>query len=156
MFVIMSHIKKHVFLVSTDMESVKFSTLSYTKLILHAAKYPGQHIGGYLIGASSGDVVNVDDILPLCHGNPVGPLFELAGTIADVLYPAPQKVLGYYYANERVGSREVAPYISKVLATIQQNSGGLNLLAEIRSDLLDQQDNLCVEVVMYHLLSAFV
>ncbi len=65
------------------MDRVSVSVGAYAKVVLHAAKYPANCIGGYLLGRAgeSGATVTVIDVLPICHGVPVGPIFEIADSL---------------------------------------------------------------------------
>ena len=53
---------------SSSSSPILVSEVAAAKMLLHAAKYPSNHIGGYLLGAG----IAVNDILPVLHGYPVG------------------------------------------------------------------------------------
>jgi hypothetical protein len=46
-------------------------------------------VGGYLIGtiAPQTNAVEIADVLPIFHGNPVGPIFEIAGDLVRDIAP---------------------------------------------------------------------
>jgi hypothetical protein len=58
--------------------SVKVHGIAYSKIFLHAAKNPSCSVGGYLIGALKGNEYDIVDAVPVCHGNPAGPIFEIS------------------------------------------------------------------------------
>ena len=65
---------------------------AYAKINLHAAKYSSELMCGFLVGSvsesgSKASRVIVEDVLPICHSNPVGPIFEVAGGMCTSLFP---------------------------------------------------------------------
>ena len=109
--------------------SAVIQTSAYCKIFLHAAKYSSSAIGGYVIGTGNSDQINITDIVPICHNNPCGPMFEIAAEMVSssslftttsyhlntheiwTLYATSQteslfagtqsRVLGYYFAISR-------------------------------------------------------
>lgn len=66
------------------MERCTISPEAYLKAVLHASKYSSLTVGGFLLGQrqkKDGDVLHIVDVLPINHGNPVGPIFEVAGAM---------------------------------------------------------------------------
>jgi hypothetical protein len=70
--------------------SVSISVRPYIRINLHAAKND-QCCLGYLLGKSStplsvsrkGVDVNITNVLPICHSQPIGPIMEIAGSLLD-------------------------------------------------------------------------
>lgn len=70
--------------------SVTVSVRPYVSINLHAAKN-GECCLGYLLGKAStplsvskkGVDVNISNILPICHSQPIGPIMEIAGSLLD-------------------------------------------------------------------------
>lgn len=57
---------------------------AYSKLLMHACKYPYKPVLGYLINSSdksSNLAFEVTDILPICHSNPTSFILDLAADI---------------------------------------------------------------------------
>ena len=83
--------------------SVQITEKAYGKVVLHAAKYHSQAVGGFLVGSAEGADVRVEDVLPVYHGNPVGPVFEVAWALFEGQAPwagGRSRVVGLYYAHE--------------------------------------------------------
>ena len=60
---------------------VRISTIAYVKMYIHASKYPSSSsIGGYLIGSNDD---SIDDVIPVCHNPPIGPILDISASIAD-------------------------------------------------------------------------
>jgi Uncharacterised protein family (UPF0172) len=74
---------------SSSGAAVQISDEAYSKVILHATKYFSRPVGGYLIGtiAPQTNAVEIADVLPIFHGNPVGPIFEIAGDLVRDIAP---------------------------------------------------------------------
>lgn len=125
--------------------SCEFSLKAYSKVLTHAAKYQGSHVGGYLIGTEKGESIIINDILPICHGNPVGPIFDIAAVSVETSFSCKgesQTVVGYYFGNEMTESREVPYYITKVLSGLE-----CKLIVQIQSDILvRERRGICLEV----------
>ena len=111
------------------------SLYSFLLAVLHAAKYFDCHVGGYLVGtvveeeasADRNRTVNISDVIPLVHGYPVGPIFDI-GT--DLLNRG-SSIVGYYYSNEAVDDSKIPHYIEALLAenssliVVRLNAGNL-------------------------------
>jgi len=107
------------------------STEAYCKINLHAAKYASEVVCGFLVGsiqakgAGKEAQICVEDVLPICHSNPVGPIFEVAGAMMKSIFPTKQ-VVGLYYTSVDgdYGNDESTPYfVDKLCDTIKANSG---------------------------------
>jgi ER membrane protein complex subunit 8/9 len=124
--------------------------VAYIKIILHSAKYPSSPVGGYIIGdvKSNGEFV-VNDVVPVCHRNPCGPMLEICAEMVERLYGPKLKIIGYYYANENMKSPRAA-YISQLVGGIKQNTSGPCLLLEVQQDLLSETDRLALKVHLRH------
>ena len=105
---------------------------AYAKINLHAAKYSSELMCGFLVGSVStqddkgniGSTVTVDDVLPISHSNPVGPIFEVAGGMCSELYPG-KDVVGLYYTSDcgEYGNHDTTPHFAdKVCDTIKVNN----------------------------------
>lgn len=89
----------HVTHGSQEAARTTLSKLCYSKIFLHAAKYPFGPVAGFIVGKRVADnkVVTytrhacnamalmvlylqfeITDALPVCHGSPAGPMFDLA------------------------------------------------------------------------------
>ena len=104
---------------------------AYCKINLHGARYASEVVFGFLVGTiltkCSGKEaqISVEDVLPICHSNPVGPIFEVAGAMSKTLYPTKQ-VVGLYYTSVDgdYGNDESTPYfVDKLCDTIKGNNG---------------------------------
>jgi hypothetical protein len=128
------------------MPTYKVTTQAYCKVVLHAAKYPSSHIGGYLLGnVGEDEKITISDTFPICHGYPVGPIFEVAGATADTANESKDgiKIIGYYHASEDT-SCETLPYIAKVLETIQKESGTAIAIV-LNADMIKSKNSLCLQ-----------
>jgi len=112
---------------------------AYCKINLHGARYASEVVCGFLVGSIQAKgkeaQIYVEDVLPICHNNPVGPIFEVAGAMMKSIFPAKQ-VVGLYYTSVDgdYGNDESTPYfVDKLCDTIKANSGkdGLCLVLTI-------------------------
>lgn len=89
------------------MESVHVSPLGFTKILLHASKYPHAAINGILLGEVSSDgKTTVSDCIPLFHAClTLTPMLEVAlYQIEAYSQSKGLKICGYYQANENAYS----------------------------------------------------
>jgi len=81
------------------MPKVNVSAAAYTKILLHASKYPYAPIGGFVISSDKEgesvslchdlckifldfcDQISVIDVVPVFHMSPVGPVMDIAAII---------------------------------------------------------------------------
>ena len=111
---------------------------AYAKINLHAARYSSELMCGFLLGsvkeANNTKVVVVEDVLPICHSNPVGPIFEVAGGMCRSIFPG-KDVVGLYYTSDdgEYGNHDTTPYfVDKVCETIKgNNTSGLCLVLTV-------------------------
>ncbi|KAG8746458.1 hypothetical protein FRC10_004897 [Ceratobasidium sp. 414] len=106
------------------MSSPKFtiSHKAYTKVIVHAAKYPHAPVNGVLIGRptpSDGGSVVVEDAIPLLHQwTSLSPMMEigldLARTHAESMG---MNLLGYYQATQRLDDEEGLSAVGQRIAS---------------------------------------
>lgn len=71
----------HVHSTALNMASCELSKLAYSKMLLHAFKYPHSAINGVLLAkeGSSGHSVCYEDAVPLFHQNlALSPMLEVA------------------------------------------------------------------------------
>lgn len=75
------------------------SEVAYTKMMLHAAKYPYCSVDGLLLGTDS----HVLDAIPLFHNGTLAPMLEAARAVCEK-YAASKdwRILGYYYGSEHI------------------------------------------------------
>lgn len=107
------------------------TTEAYCKINLHGARYASEVVCGFLVGsiqskgAGKEAQICVEDALPICHSNPVGPIFEVAGAMMKTIFPTKQ-VVGLYYTSVDgdYGNDESTPYfVDKLCDTIKGNNG---------------------------------
>ena len=96
-----------------------------------------------MIGSSGDGIILVEDILPICHGNPVGPVFELSGKLSSSIFRS--GIIGYYFGNEICSDRSIPHYIPKIMTTISKLSGS-GILVKVTTDQLLGNGSLAVEV----------
>jgi hypothetical protein len=103
---------------------------AYTKINLHGARHNSEVICGFLVGSIKTNdsehetEVFVEDVLPITHSNPVGPIFEIAGAMCKSIFPSKQ-VVGLYFTSFDGDYRndESTPYfVDKVCDKIKANS----------------------------------
>jgi len=124
---------------------VRISRQAYAKVFLHAAKYFDCPLLGYIIGREVGDTVEVLDVLPVCHSNPAGPVLELAGDVADHAFSGSGKVLGIYFACERLNNESSpAAWVDRVRDGVAAVTGDC-LVLQVKGKLLASKDRLFLE-----------
>jgi len=131
----------------------QISAQAYAKILLHGAKYGAQAVGGLLVGAVDGSGVRVTDVLPVYHGNPVGPVFEVAWALFEQQQAAWGQqvvIVGAYYAHEEVvagGATMPAPaFIEALLPAVREKLGdsGAPVVLELDGNLIGSAgDQLC-------------
>lgn len=81
------------------------SAIAYSKIILHAARYPHSSIRGFLLGKKIGSDSPpiVVDSIPALHGSLLSAPIEVLLMTLDT-YCADHKlqIVGLYFANERI------------------------------------------------------
>lgn len=78
------------------------NTISYTKMVLHALKYPQYTIRGFLLGKKSGDELRILDAIPALHGALLAPPLEILLIHLDAYCSEKQlQIVGLYFCNER-------------------------------------------------------
>ncbi|KAI0300677.1 hypothetical protein B0F90DRAFT_1629384 [Multifurca ochricompacta] len=104
--------------------SFQLANLTYTKLILHALKYPHRAVNGVLLGSvsPSGSTVNVVDAVPLQHHwTSLSPMMEVGlGMATNYARSRQLDVVGYYQAPERVGDTTLSPVGERVTSKIKE------------------------------------
>ena len=90
-------------MISAADTSCRMSVKAYAKINLHSAKH-GSLVLGFLIGSDirqkDQSTITISDVLPICHSNPVGPIFEVAGQMCEAYFPE-EEVIGVYYAPDQ-------------------------------------------------------
>ena len=115
---------------------------AYAKIMLHAAKYPSAAIGGFVIGSTRNeDTFAVEDVIPMCHYAPCGPMFDVAAEMIESLLKhkgtAAGKITGYYFANESAAAPRPA-YVDAVIESINAQPDGPRecLVLELQNDMI--------------------
>jgi len=103
------------------MSSYTISEPAYLKVFFHAAKHPHKPVNGVLLGTKSGDVVIIEDAIPLLHHwTSLSPMMEvgldLAGQYAESVG---MKLVGYYQASDRLDDTSLVPVGEKVAGKIK-------------------------------------
>ncbi|KAI9197494.1 uncharacterized protein BJ171DRAFT_519738 [Polychytrium aggregatum] len=109
----------------------ELSFTAYSKVLLHAAKYPTAAVGGLLLGtqASGTQTVVVSDAIPLFHQTALVPSIEAGLQQADIYAQlVGSKVVGFYSANESLANKSVSPLAAKIASKISDNFEGRGLL----------------------------
>ncbi|KAI9435175.1 UPF0172-domain-containing protein [Lactarius indigo] len=104
--------------------SFQLADLAYTKLILHALKYPHQAVNGVLLGSlseSAGKTVDIVDAVPLQHHwSNLSPAMEIGlGMVAAHAQARKLQIVGYYQAPERLGDTTLSPAGERVACKIK-------------------------------------
>lgn len=105
---------------------VCISARAYSKILLHASKYPHKAVCGVVIAkenADSANNINVVDALPLFHlclG--LAPMMEVALTQVDAYCKSNGlQVVGYYQANESLNNNSPDAFAYKIAEKLQDN-----------------------------------
>ncbi len=53
--------------------------------MLHVCKYSDKYVCGLLIGTNDNKIA-INEIVPVCHFAPVGPIFDIAAEVVWTLY----------------------------------------------------------------------
>jgi len=98
--------------------------LAYTKIILHALKYPHQTVNGVLLGPTPtpGATISIVDAVPLQHHwTTLSPAMESGlGMTANYAHSNRLHVVGYYQTPARVGDTTLSPVGERVAAKIKE------------------------------------
>ena len=62
----------------TDRQKLQISNLAHAKILRHVIQYSSGTIHGILVGKVSGDDVQIEDSIPICHSCPSKPLLDMA------------------------------------------------------------------------------
>ena len=95
---------------------------AYTKIILHAAKYPHHSVNGILVGTPVGQGYRIEDAFPLFHQAALTPMLEMACTLIDTY--CQEKgwgIVGYYHGNELMCDLKVHPAAKCIADKIEAN-----------------------------------
>ena len=106
------------------MGTVVLSEVAYTKVLLHAQKYPHCAVDGFLVGSSSASSgppsLTVDDALPLFHNGTTALLLEAATSMAEEHARSLSKSLvGYYFANAHLEDESVPAVAPGILGPLE-------------------------------------
>lgn len=131
-------------------KSVEISACAYAKIMLHGAKYSTQSVGGLLLGTITDSNVKIVDSLLVYHGNPVGPIFEVASAVFDARYSQEKslQIVGIYYGHEdlKASGTESIPIVVDTLLRVvtEKNNNGVGVLLELDGNLVNEVDNLSI------------
>ncbi|XP_076645416.1 ER membrane protein complex subunit 8/9 [Halictus rubicundus] len=132
------------------MADIAFSSRAYTKIILHAAKYPHCAINGLLLAKqkSKNDAksaeLRIEDAIPLFHiCLHVSPMAEIALTMVDQYATNKGLVIaGYYLANETINDLSTDKPAHRIADKIVENYGnGLLVVLDNREIKLEKMSS---------------
>ena len=128
------------------------SATAYAKIVLHAAKFPSESVGGFLLGTVYGGIT---DVVPVFHETPVGPILSTAAQVVDSMWAgkADEQIIGFYLGSRMATVGDVACqdpfYLEAVMKEIRRNTDQNALLLRVENDRLagENRDLLCVTVM---------
>lgn len=136
------------------MTSLSITSEAYIKIILHAARYASQPVGGFLIG-SQGTISDIGSwnmkrflldlmflLVPIYHNHPLAPLLEIAGAATE---SQKLEIIGFYFANEYLDEDAIPLYITKIEKTIFDRRGSAVLL-QVKNKSIDDNSTVCLLV----------
>jgi len=138
------------------MEKTGISPRAYSKILLHACKYPHKAINGVLLAeetttsgkdAAMSSPRRILDAVPLFHQClGLAPMLEIALTQIDT-YCRTEKlqIVGYYQANENVDDNAPDTIAYKIAEKINDNVSGGGMLVMVDNEKMDVE---CKEVAL--------
>ncbi|KAF8699698.1 Mago nashi, partial [Rhizoctonia solani] len=118
------HVLVTILDVNATMSTTEFqlSHKAYTKLIVHAAKYPHAPVNGVLLGKASGDPIVIIDAIPLLHQwTSLSPMMEIGLDLArSHAESTGMKLLGYYQATQRLDDEGLSAVGQKITANLRE------------------------------------
>lgn len=142
---------------------LEISDVAFTKLLLHAWKYPQNPVNGYLIGkvnttkAADSDgssltvgegansSITVSDAIPLFHSHTLATSLEVATELIDC---GENEIVGYYYANERVDEASIPIVAERIANQLIKDVPGAALV-QINNQRLQDPDDHALEALGY-------
>ena len=122
------------------MDKTAISPRAYSKILLHACKYPHKSINGILLGepTEKSDSPRVLDAIPLFHQClGLAPMLEIALTQIDTYCRTKKlQIIGYYQANENVTDNVPDVIAYKIAEKINENVGNA-LLVMVDNNKMD-------------------
>jgi len=116
------------------------SPRAYSKILLHACKYPHKAINGVLLGEETkgNESIRVLDAVPLFHQClGLAPMLEIALTQIDTYCRNSKlQIIGYYQGNENVNDNSPDVIAYKIAEKINENSPN-SLLLMIDNNKMD-------------------
>lgn len=104
----------------------RLNDLAYTKLVVHALKYPHKTVNGLLLGqhSSSDGFVDIVDAVPLQHHwTNLSPMMEVGlGMTANYAHSRQLHIVGFYEAPERVGDTTLSRVAECVIGKIKETN----------------------------------
>lgn len=84
------------------------SDAAYSKILMHAAKFPSRPVCGVLLGNDTDGKVQILDSLPLFHNYPLAPALEASMMIVEqYTKESKTRIVGCYWANELEGDTSI-------------------------------------------------
>lgn len=122
----------------------KLNVATYSKILLHGAKHPTSPVIGLLMGTRSGSEINVVAVLPVLHGSPVGPLLDVAVSIAPSIFPD-TVIVGIYFSNDRSDSDLAPVYIARIVKSLHDKGFAVPcLVVQLKNSLIENMDSFCI------------
>ncbi len=125
--------------------SQSIGMLAYAKIFLHAAKYPSECVGGFVLGTKHGAVT---DVLPVFHETPIGPIMDTAAKVAEGMKQPEDCIIGFYFGSKMTAvDTQTSPYfLGPVMNEIARNNNGSSLMFRVENGRLSgaNRDQLCV------------
>ncbi|EJK73068.1 hypothetical protein THAOC_05327 [Thalassiosira oceanica] len=113
--------------------SISLSTVSQSKMALHAAKHGhGNPIHGILVGRSSSPTspassLEVTDAVPVCHEDPTKPIVDMSLRLVDGHLSVKNdgtRIVGWYTSNSNAGDEGPSPSARRVASCLSAEEGG--------------------------------
>nr|CAG4650437.1 EOG090X0C9C [Sida crystallina] len=134
--------------------SCELSKSAYTKIILHALKYPHTEINGLLLAneGSNQSTLKIVDAIPLFHHNlGLAPMLEVALMQVDCYCRSAGLVIaGYYQANESVNDAGPDFVCQKIMDTIKSHFPSACLVMVDNQQLSKNMKQPAVHIMQYH------
>uniref|UniRef100_A0A914DIY9 MPN domain-containing protein n=1 Tax=Acrobeloides nanus TaxID=290746 RepID=A0A914DIY9_9BILA len=129
----------------------KIGTIAYTKMVLHALKYPQYTVRGILLGKKVGDDLRVLDAIPALHGGLLAPPLEILLIHLDSFCSESQlQIVGIYFCNERRDDNSFDDQFAKVAEKLQSNTSFSPIVLQIDNSKLSlNADSSCLHGFTY-------
>jgi hypothetical protein len=128
------------------------STIAYTKIVLHAVKYPHSAIRGFLLGKRQGqqNPPIVVDAIPALHGSLLNaPLEILLITLDTYCTEHKLQIVGIYFANDRLNDTSFDDIFAKTGERLHSVFPNPVILQVDNSKLSLVPKNICLKAFNY-------